>query len=724
MARKVSENAIKISLMQTLPGKEFEVAKGLRKACKKAGVKRFLILKGFGAFDIVFILEWKDFSPVLKDSGPINGILKTSRSFCFEYEGGVNKKFFDTVSDKTFLSLSFIKIKNEPKYFDYKTEMKILDAHFEGEMPLARFGFGTLGWSEILLIYCGKDINQVVRATLSPNIDGTIRNIHKTYSLLALNYESLPYSQTSIKKIEKQFASSKELNTPILDEANPCISVISYPEHCNSVYKFWHDRKYAISDMIGKDDFQIYPPKGIKWSDFLSDLMVFRLKFKNKMISTLTNICYKHSGKQRTGKGDYQSQPSTITYSFKELQDNFKDSANLLSGSFNTLNGLVQNSLIANAFLDLKEYPDFITSTGKKFPLPARINFAYQTNELLSKGAELRLYGTYGTIEENVGQFNKLRGGVHRSLDALGFLVFKAIADVLERKWEGFITIGNQQFSNIHEVIMIPQEAVWNPGSWWALNHEIAHIIIDNISVTDATGRDMGLVDQRLTELKLFVAQKNYPSDWIGLVNEMAAEYVGYELGFYTDYDLFLEKVWGYIKTLIPKKSLAASLSMYAMRSYFVYFYERFFLGSSDKKLIADYNYIYGDIIEHIERIERVRDDLNCETAKKFFRDKYIIAAYYAPMFKELLPWLETHFKPAMDDIACRKNKDELSDSNTRAVLMSLEEGVAWQDEINYPEAVLYKLYQKKKMPFNLEIATILTFWNLRRKLVMGGEHV
>jgi hypothetical protein len=712
--------------MQTLPGKEFHVAEGLRKACKKAGVENFIILKGFGAFDIVFILEWKDFSQVLKDSGPIDGILKTSRSFCFEYEGGINKKFFETISEKTFLSLSLIKIKNDPQYYNYETEMKILDSHFEGDSTFARFGFGTLGWSEIILIYCGKDINQVVKATLAPNMEGTIRDIHKTYSLIALNHDSLPQNHKNVRDIQEFLTASKELNVPIANDAKPWISVISFPEHCNAIYNFWHDKGYDASDMVGQDDFQIYPPEGISWSQLLCDLMIFRIKFKNKIASTLTSISYKHTGKPRTGTatGKQNRGKPIFNYWSKDFKDTFKDSSNLLSGAFKTLNGLSQNSLISNAFSDLKEYPDYITTTAKKFVLPARVNFAYQTNELLRKGAELRLYGTYGTIEENVGQFNKLRGGVHRSVDALGYLVFKAIADVLDRKWQGFVTIGNQQFSNIHEVIMVPQEAIWNPGSWWAINHEIAHIIIDNIQVKDITDKFMGLMDPKLTELKLFVTQKNYASDWIGLVNEMAAEYVGYELGFYTDYDLFLKKVWGYIKSLIPKKSLAATLSMYAIRTYFVYFYERFFVGDGDRKLIGDYNYIYGDIIEHIEKIEGIQEDLNCEDAKKFYRDKYIVAAYYAPLFKELLPWLEKHFHPAMTDINCRRNKDELLDSNTRAVLLSLEEGIAWHDEIKYPEAVLCKLYQKKHLPFKLEIATILTFWNLRRKLTIGGEYV
>lgn len=719
MPNQVGDDAIKISLIQTLPGEEFSVVEMLETACVEKGVEKFTILKGFGAYDIIFIFAAKDFSPALTDHGPIDAIIKTTKSFCYHHKDGASDDFFERINNSIFVAITIIKIHTNHDLSNFSSESNIIDEL--NNKSTSRNYFGTLGWSELIAIYHSDDIKKAIDACLFTSSTKTYKYIKKTYSIISLNYKKIPYKVEGAAQITNLCAELK--NIPSLDKEvskhiRPLITVTCFPGANKELVKYWHNNKYQVFDVIGKEDIEVLPRGNIKWYKLISDLLRFRYEYRHRIHSTTTYISVASKECSDLELSEQQEIP-LFTYDFTTLKELFAEKALPLAGTLNTLRGLIQNRMVNDAFRDMANYPEFIVDFAKHIRNDQRGNFVTLVTESINRGAELRLYGTYGTIEENVGQFNKFRGGVHRSLQAISFIPFETLNRTIGGggdngegyNWKGFIGVSNRHFSSDHEVIHIPTEALWNPGMWWAVNHESAHIIINNI-VREKDGR--GIIDREITELKMFLASKNTPDHWLQFVTELAAEYIGYELGFFSDYELFLVRVWHYLKELAPMKALSSHLSIYAIRTYSVSLFERYLIYKTiDDDYISDYDKIYEEIVAHIEKIEKIGGDDTSDDVQLFYRLKYITAAYYAPKFKSLIPWMKNVFGPVIDDIECRRDKSELSNSNTEEVFSSIEKGAIWDGEIKFPEAVLYKIYQKHEMAFKSNTAAIVTFWHL-----------
>lgn len=706
---KVGDDAIKISLMQTLPGEEFFVAAALEKACIEAKLEKFAIFKGFGSYDIVFVHAWKDFSSVLTEFGPIPGILKTTKSFCYHHAVSDSNEFFLNLNKKVCAAITIIKISNDDNICCYGSELAIID-----EMTTISgddiFFFGTLGWNELIAINAGDDINDVIGRCMIPSYSTTSKYIQKTYSIFAINYKFLPYDKP-YEELKSHLYSASFLNSDISPVVAPIITITCFPGATKKLVSFWRDERYDISDLIGKEDIQILPKPNLKWADVIYDLFSFRHEFKKLIHSTTTYISF--SGDVDRDKVIVSSEPlPEFDYDFERVKSICDDKGVVLATTLNTLKGLIKNKIVCDAFTDMTKYHEYVIEFASEMTPKARPNFIDQVSDIINKSAEIRLYGTYGTIEENVGQFNRLRGGVQRSIQAIMLFpsaLLKRTMDEFEYNWKGFVSVSNHQFYNSNEVIHVPVEALWNPGMWWAINHEVAHIVINNLLLDD----DTGIVDDKSLELKMFLASKNNPTHWLHLITELAAEYIGYELGFYGNYDLFLKKVWTYLKALLPKNLLYSPLTIYAVRTYFVRFCEKM-VQATQKGLIydPDYDTIYEDLVAHIEEIERILGSTTSEEFQSFVADKYILAAYYAPKLKGLLPWMDIVLLPTVELLKCRRDEEEIADSNTNEIFASLEAGNVWEEEIKFPQAVMYKIYQKEELSFNMSMATVLTFWN------------
>lgn len=716
MVYKVGDSAIKISFIQALPGKEFEAVEGLKAACKEFGVDKKCILKGLGAFDIVLIYKNDDYNSVLTKAGPIDGIVKTSRSFAFCYVRDDKEidLIFDKIGDSLFASVSLIKINQNKGANFLEIETKIREHFLEGDGGVGNFILGTLGWNEIILISAGNDINQIIKSSFwSTNaiFDGVVS---KTYSCITLNFEKFPtevFDSGNGQKINEVVKGTEELDTRIDENINVNVSITTLPAHTPDICRYWEALGYKTHGLVGKEDVLVVPPERITWADLLACLLQFRAESKDKILSTSTNISLAYESTEGRTAAAAVNPLNSVPYTFSFLEKHFSSQATQLASTLNTFNGLLQNNIIGNAFADMARYPDYIFAAGPEFKEEhERLDFALGTADLLKKGAEVRLYGTHGTIEETVGQFTKLRGGVQRALIASSFIPNVVLNRVWQNKkeWKGFIKVSPDQFSNSSEVINIPAEALWDPGLWWALYHESSHILIDYMKRQ---------ISADVPQLQLFLADKNYPEAWMGFVVELSAEYFGFEFGFYGDYDLLFDKFWRYIKHLSTQKSHLSPLSVYAVRTFFVQAFKDVYVdGIKEETYFSNYDQVYDDIVQHIEKIEKVPGGNNSEALKKLYFEKHFIGAYYGPRIKELVPWMREVFAPFVKDFKLRRNRAEIDDQNTNDVLCSLEEGIMWDGELKYPEAVLYRLFKSGDVSFKTSIATVLTFWNLEKR--------
>ncbi len=357
MHSTIGNDAIKISLIQTLPGEEFSVALALEKACAEAGLEKFAIFKGFGSYDIIFIHAWHDFSSLLPVIGPINGILKTTKYFCYHYSIGDSAAFFKKLNDYACAAIIITKICNEKSLCCYASEHSLIE-ELTTALDDGTFFFGTLGWSELIVVSAGNNLSNIVQRCTIPSYGTTSRYIQKTYSIIAINYRVLP-SKTEWPNINDFTKLAPSFNVAIIKDITPIITITCFPGASNELLSFWSSKDYTISDLIGKEDVQIIPELGTQWINVIHDLFIFRKKFNAEIYATTTYISYSGSVDRQHIQISHKH-PLPLDYDYENIKNIFNDRGLALADALNTLNGLIKNKIISDAFEDMARYHKYL----------------------------------------------------------------------------------------------------------------------------------------------------------------------------------------------------------------------------------------------------------------------------------------------------------------------------------------------------------------------------
>ena len=92
MENTIGNQAIKIACIQVIPGKELDVKSSLEMACRNLEIKKYVLLKGFGTFDIILFYETEDLGFHLSKAGPIPNVLKSNLLLCYPYKSSKRQK--------------------------------------------------------------------------------------------------------------------------------------------------------------------------------------------------------------------------------------------------------------------------------------------------------------------------------------------------------------------------------------------------------------------------------------------------------------------------------------------------------------------------------------------------------------------------------------------------------------------------------------------------------
>ncbi|MGD0399186.1 MAG: hypothetical protein ABSC04_09770 [Syntrophobacteraceae bacterium] len=740
----IGDTAIKVACVQTLPGAEFYVAAKLEDACRKLDFSPHLILKGFGSFDIVLLYATPNFSsPHLSMAGIIPGILKSNLFLCFSYsdERGASDKMFEQLASSTFIGFSLLKV--NPKIQVNSPEAEILIARLVREKSKKLHFLGTLGWNELILMITNEDIAQLFSDLYSFTLTTSgsqEKAFKKTFSFLGINYETMRTGAEftfNSETVRGKLAENESINRPISKELEVSIGISFEPQYSDEVRTFWKNKNFAHYDVMGKDDLIVSPKGKLNWSLLIASLLGFRYQFRNRIFSTHTminrvtrpsiigslldvarklygNFFYSANHQDNLDlENETLEIPAAICSPerpilYLELVEMFgRDLAAILATHLYALNSLCSNPITGSAFQDMRKYPNYIMETGRLLLDLGEDTHAFGASsvEALRHGAELRSYGTYGTVEEVAGRFSKFRGGAQRATLALEYLpwhIFKRLGGT----WEGFIIAHHPKFYHTNDVISVPPEALWEPNSWWALYHEVGHIIVE-------TGGEW--VGKKVPQVSHFLVQKDHHEFWLKLLSELAAEIVGFQLGFFGDYDLFLNLLWKHLSKIEPLQANNVPREVYILRTFYVYiFYNHFILGEIEHKQVLDDDFIYDKMKDHISRIEVIlgHDITN----------KRIIAAKNTDLFRDLYE-VSKHIFSKMKERPLALDVSAKDSENTNAVWTSINSGESWPEEVEAPEAILYRIFQRQDFPFQCSIAAILTFWNQAiTKMGMSNE--
>jgi hypothetical protein len=708
----IGDGAIKIACIQTIPGYEGKVKSELEMACEESPeIHDFTLFKGIGSFDIILIYLTNDFGSHLRTAGPIKHILKSNLLLCYPYLRKNVKEIFNLLKDRILTSFCLLKISPGLKK-DYPGIDKTL-RNFVPQQDSNLFILGSLGWNELIMMHCTNnmvDIYERLSSTWSIYLktkQESISAILKTLSFIGINYDYLPPTEVLKKGFKNTVTflqKTTELNKAVKDsrksDTSLSIDVTAKNIYVRDIKHYFESKDFKISYLIGKSDIVVRPGNDeMTWSHFLATILIFRFQFKKKIFSTNTRICFQREDIKVENVKDLPALIKPFDFDYHKLEEIFGTAmASNLANQFYTLNALFQNPLCGSLYADMLKYPSYVLDVGESLVDDYQNNerFALVSGSVIRRGAELRSYGTYETIEEVTGRFSEFKGGCQLSLLAMELLP-SIVLENIDIEWMGFITVaGEPKFSHINEVINVTPEALWNPQKWWALYHEIAHIIIE---------RQSGIVGFEIPSIQDFLSTRDL-SCYNDII-ELSAEVIGFELGLFGNYELYFRLLWNYLNELDPFQEIP--ISSYAIRTFFIELFEGHFrthtnINKIRKTEFHSLDFLYNKFVSHMDRIEKT-------IGKKIFQDKYFIAAQNVKMFKDLYPFCE-HLSKEMLNLKLRPSKRLINTNNTKSVVDSLINGRIWWDEINSPQAILSHLFKINDIKFNTRIATILSFWN------------
>lgn len=713
MDLKISKRALQISCFQVLPGTENDVAARLKIKCQTIP---HAILKGFGAFDIVLIHVTPNFEHSLPKELPEESILKISQFPCFGYQIDNIEEVIEALSRSTFVGVSLLKLEDSlsQSYEDIKTD--VFTRLTKEESDVERYVLGTLGWYELIVLTMSNSVNKVISDLLWTTAANDQNHILKTFSIVSINYGEIPIfhkNMKNISNIQKKLEANTNLKSIIENDIQVSLYISLKPGDTLHAFAFWNNCHFKVCHTIGKDDLIVVPKEDISWSFLLAHLYTFRRELSERILSTNLRIykaCEYGAVKPVDGKIHHQGQ--IVNYDFDEYRKFFgRDAALRLTHILDYLNSLSQNPIIGNAFSDIVLYVDNINRlVDEDNPDVKNERFARQAATVLKHGTEVRFQGTYASIEEPTSQFSLIKGGLQRVFLAIEGLVSSVFSTRFGAGWEGFVITGIDKFSNINEILNVPIEAMNKPVHWWALYHEIAHVFIDYIKLPREAGDETipKLVDFDVPQIRAFLANKDYQEGYLTLINELAAEIIGFELGFYGDIDLFLQLVWKYLEEL-NKSQKQADYDQYLLRTFTVEMYFNY-IKTGKSSLLKDLDFIYKSFIAHIRRVEGI-------TSVTIGR-RYYIAVNNIKAIHDLVPYLE-YVKTSIE-LFKLPTRSELATKNTMDAFIWIKEGKVWLDDIHTPEAILYKLIKDERLDFKTSIAFTLSLWNKQRCLQKG----
>lgn len=750
----VGEGAVKVAYIRVVPGEEANVYRSLDLACANDdGVSNYSILKSFGHNDLLVVYEVENFDFHLSEYGPIAGILSSYQSFSFPYMGTSSEQLFDCLNNKLCSGFSLIKYKNwiEEKSIilkneegsDYSerlilnTEKCIIDTVKNTENM---FLLGSIGWNEIILINCNESIENAIKTIAKLNTGENLAgHVEKYFSFITVNYKFLPTdpkylsdTNKSIDYLNNYPALAEKIN---FDEICATVSVASQPCNLSEINDWWTSTDAIEPNaVLGLYDlaYVIDESSDLTWAQLITYILSFRYEFKSRVKSTSTVFNLK---KVTLSDPCPMFIPSLSAEDDNDLYVDFEskilrdvlddDTAKLLANNIYALNSHLQNPISGRAFHPMYYFATKTVKIIEKIykgelqhdDIPLDINtMSFHAYSLLACGCDLQSYGIFGNMERpHNGGYYRQRAGVHLAVRAIevipSYLLYR-----LGQNWDGFVSVEEPKFFHLSEVIKVPCDALWKPAEyWWAMYHETGHILLEK----EFPDGNYLLKDNDAVIASLLLNRSNKEKTFTLLV-ELAAELFGYLVGFFHNYQLFLEVLLQYLSKLAPASLESLNLTDYLFRTFFVKLYSAIYIDESiDLKILSNKDLLYTEALKHINECQKILNEVG-EYQYLFDLNSFYAVNWADTIFdlQEYFPYLKGKITELKLDLEPKINEDEIS--FTEDIYQGILDGNVHYGTIPCPEYLLYLFYGgRADFTSKANIAAILTFSNITDKEIV-----
>lgn len=314
-----------------------------------------------------------------------------------------------------------------------------------------------------------------------------------------------------------------------------------------------------------------------------------------------------------------------IYYDFDEVVRAFDEiTAIRYSSLVASLNGMLQNQLVKESFYDIVPFSAMALARCKGQDSAIAIEMLANAIDLVCTGAELRSYGINGAIEDAIGQFTKMRGGIQRFLLAVEFIVAKHVNDTTKQVWEGFVNVELTGYGQNSEIITVPIECLWKGERVWPAYHETAHILVDWSNIAD----------ENMPAMKKFLIRKTYPQSWITALNEIAADVFTFLNCFFNDFEFYKKCFCSEYLKSTPQSEVKDVLFL-LIRLYAVRMFKSLFVDNKHYNLTNSTD-MYSDMLDFFDSL-----DADIFAGLPETRNKYFLAAEYCKFIENSYDWLQ-----------------------------------------------------------------------------------
>jgi hypothetical protein len=702
----IGENAVKMVLLKTSVGAEFDVyeafASYLKENNEKYSISRWWGFKVFGEYDICFIIEKNSFAQDLVYAGSMAGITYSTELLCYLWDkneaGMPQKDSLDKALNSSLLFVNTLKLK--PAYHKYAAT----DVELEISKLLRNYPnivcLGTFGWSEFVLLYpCTTfedGFSHFIQAELPFGMDeqGSSMGLFlKSFTMVGVNYRLL-YPRLACGELKRE----------IISKIYPSVSVSCRPSEIHEMQdkllqamsEDGQQKKQSASSSLGIYDF-VVDIKRLSWGEFIERLIRYRKDYKHSLFKTSVHLI-----------GSDKSPPSKPrVWSYDPfcvvVEDDAIDKLSKLGhpvqesvlATVYTFNQYLQNELAFDCVADMIEYVLFMIRLLDQLEDSYKRQDAQEFIEAMPQnikyGCNQRLAGFF--LQEGEEDFSPFKGGKQRLLKALKCLCMDIFRGV-DFDWHGYVVVGRQYvYNHSDEVLSIPSDRAFEVSQYFGLFHEIGHVVdLNNESFWNAQYTS----DQ---EIELLSRDRD-------TTKEIFCDLFDFQCGFLGDYQLYKGAIPPYLfEVLENKRGSKEKTEEYLLRLLCVTVYSQLIAGNDISEEKAD------EILREIFDLFASKLPFSADLRKDqqvFFDD----VLYSYDSAQSIVRQFQQYYNDRLLKF-CTNRKAALGSSRFLKQFEQIMNGIIVHD-LAHPQLVVLKMLEKtiqgEKIPFKANVAAIQSF--------------
>jgi len=725
---RIVDGIVRMILIKTLPGRELQAGRNIETQCQLQGINAtdYRVFRLLGDYDLAFVY---DNARISEDEfvklGTLPYITATSEYLCYKWGSESFTSFNIGALDEPLVSICFLKINPRiTRKFGIRSEVDFVKYLQENSKLQI---VGTLGWFEIIIFASKKSMYSILNDVHNEIMSlvyqyGGSEGEHygfpeKTLSLIGHELDVSDPTVNTKRSLVPMFHSKLKRDSVAIDVTLSC-----RPRAMPKLYRKAKEYFGVGEDETPENVRMLYGPRDIfvqvpladytTFNDIICRLDEFRNETQDQLVKTHTHIQYR--------KGEFPgfiTDPETFmkeetpaiplfkisSEQSQELVRKSTETAEVVSAVYR-YNNYIENSLIADAFLDLLKFvwatKSIATGCDKTPSIETRQRMVDRLR-ILREGVEQRSQGVYVGVDESPFALNATGLGLGRALKGIEAYVHSVLLRV-GVEWSGFILSGSHsRYEHLEESIIMPTNALLNPNNQWEITHEAMHILQYHrrreISVNN-------IFNEKSKMGRTFTA----PSSLRNLILEILADLYDYVFCCPLAIEKYIQVVWDYLSQAIFKDYNERQVRDYMYRTFTVIAYE-YHVKSEEKSTGQKYR-------EQLRR--KLKDSrIYFDDYKHLLSDKHTDKEAYNRLVNDYVVDMHQVLPKLYESIdIINREKVVVSSDDTDSIIEDIWQGkIISSKRLTNPEAIVWCMAANKtdQMSSNASIAWLLSLWNM-----------